>query len=158
MKRTFLAVLAMTAVLALAAPAAAQYPVGDITIALSDVSGLCPGDTVVVSGTQATPGGDVTVLFDGDVIATTQADDDGNYSVTIALPEAAAGDHVITVVDEATGKTASATFTCVAAAAAPAPGLAVTGGDFKVWMLLLGGLILVGAVALFASRRRARNA
>lgn len=157
MKRTFLAVLAMTAVLALAAPAAAQpIYVGNITIGLSAAAGACPGDTITVTGTEFTPGGDVTVLFDGDVVATTQADDDGDVSVTIALPEAAAGDHVITLVDEASGKSVSTVFTCVGAAAAP--GLAVTGGDFKVWMLLLGGLILVGAVALFASRRRARNA
>ncbi|HEX2032537.1 MAG TPA: hypothetical protein VHL78_14255 [Actinomycetota bacterium] len=155
MKRTVLAVLAMSAALVLAAPAAAQY-VGNITVGLSAVAGQCPGDTITVTGTEFTPGGDVTVLFDGDVIATTQADAAGNVAVEIALPEASAGEHVVTLVDETSGKSVSTTLVCVGAAAAP--GLAVTGGDFKVWMLLVGGLIVIGAVALVAGRRRARNA
>jgi hypothetical protein len=158
-KRISVVLVVVGALLTVAAPASAQTPpppdfyVGEADISLSDISGACPGGTTTVFGEEFIPGVPVSIQFDGQEIASVTPGDDGTFSVTITLPEAAAGTHTITAVQPGS-EPASATFTCVVAAA---PGLAVTGGNVQVWMLLVAGLVVVGAVALVAGRRRARR-
>ena len=142
------------ALLLLAVPANAQY-VEAVEIAVSDVTAQCPGQTLTVSGRIPTPRGEVTVLFDGEPVAGTTSDAKGGYSLTFPTPEGAGGTHSVTAVDETTAKMASATIVCVIAAA---PGIAVTGGSIAVWMILLVGLIVVGAVPMVAGRRRSSRA
>ncbi len=40
----------------------------------------------------------------------------------------------------------------------PAEGIAVTGANVTVWMLVVAGLVVVGLTALVAARRKARTA
>ena len=162
MKRigTGAAVVAM--LMAIAGPAKAQefsYPPGGAQIFLGDVSGACPGGTVAVSGSGFADDVAVDIFFDDVLVGSTVADNAGGFSVTIETPDAAAGTHTITAVQDlppnASPDTlvASATFTCVGAA-----GLAVTGGNVAMWMLLVAGLVGIGVIALVAGRRRARRA
>ncbi|MGH2652903.1 MAG: hypothetical protein ACRDHV_00945 [Actinomycetota bacterium] len=157
MKRISVALVALGALLLVAGPAPAQeptpdYPIGAAQISLSDLSAACPGGTTTISGENFLPGVPVSIQFDGEEIASVTPGDDGTLSVTITLPEAAGGTHTITAVQPGSDP-ASATITCVVAA----PGLAVTGGNVQVWMLLVAGLVVVGGVALVAGRRRARR-
>jgi hypothetical protein len=154
-KRISVALVIMGALLLVAGPASAQTPppdfyVGEADISLSDLSGACPGGTTTVFGENFIPGVPVSIQFDGQEIASVTPNDEGEFSVTITLPEAAPGTHTITAVQPGS-EPASATFTCVG------PGLAVTGGNVQMWMLLVAGLVVVGAVALVAGRRRARR-
>lgn len=157
MKRISVALVITGALLLVAGPASAQtpvpdYPPGAADISLSDISAACPGGTTTIFGENFIPGVPVSIQFDGQEIASVTPGDDGTFSVTITLPEAAAGTHTISAVQPGSD-TASATITCVVAA----PGLAVTGGNVQMWMLLVAGLVVVGAVALVAGRRRARR-
>lgn len=150
----------VAALAGMAGPAAAQYPPGLVDIFLSDVSGACPGGVLTISGTGWIPiEPAVLVSFDGVEIGRDFPDAEGNFSLTVTLPEAAPGAHTITAIqfiaaDEPDVLEASATFTCVVGA----PGLAVTGGSVQVWMVLAFGLVGVGAVFLVAARRRSRHA
>jgi hypothetical protein len=143
-------VAAPTIVLLVAGPAAAQYPqAADITI--SDATLSCPGDEFTVAGEGFTPGSTVDIFVDGEPVATVDADGQGDFSVTIDAPDAAAGEHTVTA-ESSAGDRATATVTCVAA------GVAFTGADISVGLLLLMALVAVGAVTLYAGRRRARAA
>lgn len=149
----------LVAWVSMAGPASAQYPPGAAEIFLSDASGACPGGIITISGSGWIPlEPAVLVSFDGEEIGRDFPDDEGNFSVTVTLPEAAAGTHTVTAIqfiaaDEPDVIEASATFTCVGPA-----GLAVTGGSVQVWMLLVLGLAVVGAASLVAGRRRRRRA
>jgi Bacterial Ig domain len=134
--------------LLLTAPASAQYPqVSDITI--SDATLSCPGDEFTIQGEGFTPGSTVDIFVDGEHEATVEADEQGEFSVTIDAPDAAAGEHTVTA-ESSEGDTASATVTCVGAA------VAFTGADVSRGLILLVALVGIGGVALYAGRRRAR--
>jgi hypothetical protein len=151
-KRMALGAVAAAAVMLLASPAAAQYPdVADI--AVSDTTLACPGEDFTISGEGFLPGETVTIFFDGEEVASVTAGDDGTFTVTITVPDAAAGSHTVTAVGEESGGDASATVTCVAGAA-----VAFTGANISVGLILVAALIAVGAVALYAGRRRSRSA
>jgi IPT/TIG domain len=149
--------VAMTAGLVLVAvPAAAQYPQA-ADIVLSDASIDCPsGEVLTITGSGFDPNGPaVQIFFDGQQVAEVSPDNQGNISVTIDPPSSAAGEHTITATQPAEPEpiTASATVTCVAAA-----GVAFTGYDITLGLILLVILVLAGAAALLLGRRRARAA
>ena len=160
MKKTLVAVAAAAIVMApMAGPVSGQYggPVADIT--LSDASISCAtGETLTITGEGFLPNEPfVRIFFDGDQIAQVFPDDQGNISVTVDPPGAAAGQHTISAEqfvapEEDDLITASATVTCVGAA------VAVTGANISVGLILLITLLIVGAGAIFVGRRRARSA
>jgi hypothetical protein len=158
-KKTLLAMVAIGVVVLTAGPAAAQYPqVAGINI--SDAAINCPsGETVTITGEDFIPNEPaVRIFFDGEQVAEVFPDDQGNISVTIDPPGSAVGEHTITarqfVSPEEPGQiVASATLTCVAAG-----GVAFTGFNISLWLIMLAALIVIGAVAVAIGRRRARAA
>jgi hypothetical protein len=150
-RKIVLAVVAAATVTLLAGPATAQYPdVSDVSV--SDTSLACPGEDLTVSGEGFLPGETVNVFFDDQQVASVTAGDDGSFTVTITAPDAAPGQHTVTAVGEESGSDSSATVTCVTGAA-----VAFTGANISMGLILLAALVAVGAVALYAGRRRART-
>jgi hypothetical protein len=146
-----LAVVTVAAVLLLSGPASAQdYPDAAV-ITVSDTSLACPSEDLTISGSGFLPGETVDIFFDGEQVATVEADSDGTFTVTITAPDAAPGEHSVTAVGESGGDD-SATVTCVTGAA-----VAFTGANISMGLILLAALVAIGAVALFAGRRRARS-
>jgi hypothetical protein len=153
--------LATVAIGLVAGPAAAQYPqVADID--LSDAAIDCPsGETLTITGEGFLPNEPaVRIFFDGEEIARVFPDDQGSFSVTIDPPAAATGTHTIqarqfVAAEEPDEIVATATLTCVAGAAVAFTGPTV---NISLGVLILVGLVLVGAGALVAGRRRARRA
>lgn len=159
MKKLLLVISTAAVVTALAAgPAAAQYPEA-ADIAISDAAIDCPsGETLTITGEGFIPNEPaVRIFFDGQQIAEVFPSDEGTFSVTVDPPGAAAGQHTIearqNISPEEPGQiTASATLTCVAGAA-----VAFTGADISLGLVLLVILVIVGAGALVAGRRRSRT-
>lgn len=160
MKRIGTAAAAVAILLLVAGPATAQefnYPPGDRDITLADTTVACPGGTVAVSGSGFADNVEIDIFFDDILVTSVFPDQEGAFSASFTAPEAAAGTHTVTAVQvlpDGTVLEQSATITCVVAAA---PGLAVTGANISMGLLLLAGLIVVGAVALVAGRRRSRT-
>ena len=159
MRRT-LAVLAALCfgglVCAMSAGAQTNYPPSVLGLQLSRSAGG-PGSAVTVSGTACTPGATVTVSFDNQVIGTTIAGPTGTFSTSVTIPSGATpGVHTITA--SGAGCQSSATYTVpsnVAASGAGAAGIAFTGAHNLLGLSEAGaGLALLGAVLVFATRRR----
>ena len=151
MRKMTLVVVAAAAVLLLSGPASAHdYPEAAV-ITVSDTSLACPSEDFTISGSGFLPGETVDIFFDDDQVATVEADSDGTFTVTITAPDAAAGEHSVTAVGESGGDD-SATVTCVTGAA-----VAFTGANISMGLILLAALVAIGAVALYAGRRRARS-
>jgi hypothetical protein len=136
--------------LVLGAPAAAQqYPTPAVAgITVSDATLSCP-QPFTVAGKGFVPGETVNITFDGQSIGSATVNDQGEFSAEVTSPDAAAGSHTVTASDSVS---ASATVTCVAGAA----GVAFTGTNITVGLLVLVGLLMAGAAALLIGRRRAR--
>jgi hypothetical protein len=160
-RRTLISVAAFTVVaLCLAGPAAAQqnYPItGEIQ--LSDASIDCPsGQELTITGEGFLPNEPaVRIFFDGQEIARVFPNAQGEFSVNIDPPGAGAGQHTIEArqfvsAEEPDEIVASATLTCVGA------GVAFTGADVSWGVALVATLLVIGAVALVAGRRRAQRA
>ena len=95
MRKIILLVAAtLLAAVAFAVPASAQY--GDSPS--PGVSNPSPeaGSEITVSGSGCGAGGTVTISLDGEVVATTVADDDGNFSVEIPVPDEP-GNYVLSI-------------------------------------------------------------
>jgi hypothetical protein len=152
MKRTVLILTGLLLSLPVS-PALAQedYPPDVLGLTLSDATLSCPAPTTV-RGEGFPSGSEVDVFLNGDRAATATAGEPGNFSVTVDVP-GGTGQHTISA--SAGGETAAATVTCVAGAAAG--GVAFTGTNITVGLLLLFGLIVAGSAALVAGRRRARS-
>jgi hypothetical protein len=146
-----LAVLATAAVLVLTGPASAQEYPDAAVITVSDSSLACPSEDFTITGSGFLPGETVDIFFDSEQVATVEADSDGTFTVTIAAPDAPAGEHTVAAVGES-GSDDTATVTCVTGAA-----VAFTGANISMGLILLAALVAVGAVALYAGRRRARS-
>lgn len=162
MKR-ILIVMSMGAMAAalMASPSVAQqdYPPDAADIALDDAAIDCPsGETVTITGSGFIPNEPaVRIFFDGEQIAEVFPNSQGEFSVTVDPPGAAAGQHTIqarqfVAAEEPDEIVASATLTCVAGAA-----VAFTGANVTIWMVLLVVLVAAGGLALYAGRRRART-
>jgi len=149
MRRVAAVVGMMLAILALGGGAGAQtYPPDVASISVSDATLSCP-QPFTVSGDGFVPGDTVTVTFDGESIGSATVDEQGEFSVEVTAPDAAAGSHTVTA---SNSDSASATVSCVGPAA---PGVAFTGANITVGLLLLVGLLVAGAGALLLGRRRA---
>jgi hypothetical protein len=146
-----LVVLAAAAVSLLSGPASAQEYPDAAVITVSDTSLACPSEDLTISGSGFLPGETVDIFFDGEQVATVEADSDGTFTVTITAPDAAAGEHSVTAVGESGGDD-SVTVTCVTGAA-----VAFTGANISLGLILLAALVAIGAVALYAGRRRAQS-
>jgi hypothetical protein len=118
------------------------------SIAVSDATLSCP-QPFTVSGDGFEPGDTVTITFDGESIGSATVDDQGEFSADVTAPDAAAGSHTVTA---SNSDSAKATVSCVGPAA---PGVAFTGANITVGLLLLVGLVVAGAGALLLGRRRA---
>jgi hypothetical protein len=155
MFRRTLVVLAVLSLgtLAWAAAAGAQttpsYPPNASVLGLTVTAGG-PGTSVTVSGSACTPGATVTVTFDGQVIGTTTAGPTGAFTMTVTIP-AGATPGVHTILASGAGCSESATFTVPAVAAS---GVAFTGANVGGLSAAGAGLALLGAVLVFATRRR----
>ncbi len=154
-----LSIVLATLILALgpSAPAAAQYPPGDqAEVAVSRVAVTCP-ETITVSGSGFSPGSRVTISFEGDVVARAMVDAQGEFAAEITVPAAEPGRHTLTVSGEDTrGRAVSRNVTIQCVAESPA-GVALTGTNITVWMIIAAALLLTGAAALAAGRRRPRS-
>jgi hypothetical protein len=161
-KRILVAIMAVGGISLAAGPAAAQarYPPAVAAITISDAAINCPSsETVTITGEGFIPNEPaVRIFFDGEQVAEVFPDDQGNISVTIDPPGSAVGEHTITarqfVSPEEPGQiVASATLICVAAG-----GVVFTGFNISLWLIMVAGLLMIGAVALAVGRRRARAA
>jgi hypothetical protein len=77
------------------------------------------GTEVEISGTDFGDEEDIVIEFDGDEIADDETDSDGEFEITIEIPESIAGDHDIKVIGEDSLAEVTATFTVE-------PGIAVS--------------------------------
>src|SRR6185503_6301496 len=85
-------ILAAVALVALAPAAHAQYQPGGGT-SVSD-STVTRGQTITVTADGCTPGEEVTFFFDGSAAGTATADDAGEASGSVTIPDdASAGTH-----------------------------------------------------------------
>ncbi|MFN2590311.1 MAG: LPXTG cell wall anchor domain-containing protein [Actinomycetota bacterium] len=144
----------------MASPAAAQdYPVPNPICVLSDTT-VAPGDTITVSGFNWLPNSNVLIQFFSDpvVLGTAQTDDDGEFSTAVQIPsDATAGQHTIRVTGrDQNGELATADCPLqVVAAPAPGPGgVAFTGTNVSLGLLILGALVIAGLGLVVASRRK----
>ena len=158
MKRFGMALVATLLVvmgLALAGPASAGtacYP-------------TCPtsgGSGSTITGAGWCPGSDVTISVDGDVVGTATVAGDGTFSFDLPDSVDTTVDHTITVDGSQSDCTTPFTDTFVLGETGTNPpvpgstggGTAFTGATISVGLLAFGALLIVGAGALLASRRR----
>ena len=156
MKRFSLAIVATLVVvmgLAFAGPASAGttcYP-------------SCPtsgGSDGTITGAGWCPGSDVTISVDGEVVGTATVAGDGTFSFDLPDSVDTTVDHTITVDGLQTDCQTPFTDTFVLGGSGAGgdgnggDGTAFTGANISVGLLALGALLIVGAGALMASRRR----
>ncbi|MEM2105139.1 MAG: S8 family serine peptidase [Candidatus Bathyarchaeia archaeon] len=101
-----------------------NVPIGEqsITISLNPAAGS-PGTKVAVTGTRASANGNVSIYWDGTFMANTTANNLGNFSYALTVPEdALAGIHEIMAVDTTTGRMASAFFRVIIITLNPSEG------------------------------------
>ena len=148
--RVFLA-LALTVILVLGtAASAADYGGGTLTI---DRPTLVPGQEFHVTGTGCPPATAVTVDLDGRRLGTTNADGDGDFTFTGAVPSGTApGQHTLSAVcgdlDQSLVITVPGAEDTVAAGMVPR-----TGAESGPLVRLAVVLLLLGAGALLLARR-----
>jgi Big-like domain-containing protein len=121
----------------------------------------CPtsgGSGGTITGSGWCPGSDVTISVDGDVVGTATVAGDGTFSFDLPSSVDTTVDHTITVEGLQSDCTTPFTDTFVlggtGAGAGGGGGTAFTGANISVGLLALGALLIVGAGALLASRRR----
>ena len=160
---TAVSLVALLAVaLLLSAPAHAQtYPPKPPSIGVNDTL-VRPGDKVVVSGADWCPGSTVDIFLDGKFITTADVGGDGTFSTSITVPAGTdAGPAEITVegLDETCEETRvlGRTITVVLAATESGGSLPFTGDNVSVWMIVVAGLLVVGAGFAVAGRRREKH-
>lgn len=86
------------------------------------------GQAVVVSGTAFNAGGLIAINYDGKVVTTATADNEGFFTVSFSVPQSNSGEHLITVEDGTS--TREAEFT-VESIPPPAPKLVLPGMESK---------------------------
>ncbi|MGH2652932.1 MAG: hypothetical protein ACRDHV_01090 [Actinomycetota bacterium] len=158
-RMTGAAITATAAILLLAAPAGAQeYPPEGATCGVS-ATVVPAGGSLTVSCAGLLPGSPWTITFESEpqVLATGTAGADGSFSTSVTIPSnASPGAHTLTITGtEADGSPFSISIPITVSGAA-VPGLAVTGGNITVGLILLAGLLAAAAAALLVGRRRAR--
>jgi LPXTG-motif cell wall-anchored protein len=109
-----------------------------------------------ITGAGWCPGSDVTISVDGDVVGTETVAGDGTFSFDLPTSVDLTVDHTITVEGLQSDCTTPFTDTFVLGAEGtnPGGGTAFTGANISIGLVALGALMIVGAGALLASRRR----
>jgi LPXTG-motif cell wall-anchored protein len=105
-----------------------------------------------ITGSNWCPGSEVQIFVDGDLVGTAHVASDGTFTFT--LPNSVGpGTHHIEVVGLAPDCRTTVTrgFTIVLGGGG---GTAFTGANISMGLLILGALLIVGAGALVAGRRR----
>jgi LPXTG-motif cell wall-anchored protein len=144
-----------------AAQPAVYPPIPTFSITLSG-SSFPPGASITVTISGCTPGSVVTITLGTQVVTVTCSGPAGAFrmptvagapsaTATVTAPTAP-GTYTMTATDEATGRTASVTFTV--AAAAPSGGLPTTGSDSNRTTQIAVSAVAVGAGLAFVARRR----
>ena len=149
-RATMVALFALLALVGLGGTASAQpYPPeeGEGTVSRTTVE---PGGSVEFCGDGFAPGSPVEVADNGDVVDVVDADDSGEFCITLTLEEA--GTHVLSgtgINDFGEPRTVTATVTVAAG------GLPATGSDTILPAIGVGlGLVTFGTFLLYAVRRR----
>ena len=157
MKKIAIAALSLVTTVLVAGPASAQeYPPGGATCGVSSTV-VPPGGSLTVGCDNLLPGSPFTIEFlSPEVLATGTVDADGSFSETVSIPsDARPGDHLIRVRGtDADGDPVSIEIP-ITVPGPGAEGVAFTGANITVGMLILAGLIVAGSAALVAGRRRA---
>ena len=154
---TMTAALALVAILAL--PAFAQQPYPPTVAGVVEVSDQtidCGAETFTISGSGWAANSQVSITFAGQDLGTAPTDATGSFSISVTPPEAS-GTQTLTVTQGSLSETAQ--VTCVTGvgpggAEQGGGGVAFTGANITVGLLLLVGLILAGAATLALGRRR----
>ena len=168
MLRRMTVVFAVMAALALPATAvlAQDYPLEEGTLQVEgqddggsgDEPVLQPGEEITVSGGGFAPGVTVTVAIQSDPVqlARTEADAEGDISVTVAIPASfPAGEHPITATgDDPDGGTLTLRQE-VTVTGNDESSLAYTGMNVATLLPVAGLLLVAGAGVLTVNRRRA---
>lgn len=173
-KRVLLATLVFLVVGLLAgSPAAfAQYPPTTGRAGVND-SQVPPGGDLTVSGSGWLGGSFVDLQFQSAPVdlGIASVNAQGTFQKTVTIPsDATPGAHSVRVSGTASNGQSDTVFIPIQILGAGAGGGAGVGGGgdagavtipftgivLRRWMLLIGGLTLLGSVALFAGRRRAR--
>ena len=120
----------------------------------------CPtsgGSNGTITGAGWCPGSDVTISVDGDVVGTATVAGDGTFSFDLPDSVDLTVDHTITV-DGPAERLHHPVHRYVRARrdrdAGGGGGTAFTGANISIGLVALGALLIVGAGALLASRRR----
>lgn len=138
------------------AAACGGYPCPDVDV---NVDGNpSPGSTVPVVGGNWCPNSTVSIYLDGVFQGTATTNDQGSFTFDLKLSNAiASGQHTVTVVGYDASCTTLRSATAIITIAGGEGGrgaLPFTGSNISVAAMLLVALVLVGAVALVAGRRR----
>jgi hypothetical protein len=119
------------------------------------------GGEVHILGSNFTPGSEVDFFIDGEFLGTAEVDPDdadGNIDVTFPLPEGfnIDGEFTITTVCPDGDVASNILIVGLGVTTTTTTGLPVTGSDSTVDFVRIGiGLVVVGALVLALSRRRA---
>jgi LPXTG-motif cell wall-anchored protein len=107
------------------------------------------GSGRTITGDHWCPDSTVTIFVDGDQVGTAHVASDGTFSFTLpdSVPD---GTHTITIegLKDDCSTVADVSFTLVLGTTA------FTGSNISIGVIALGALLIVGAGALIASRRR----
>lgn len=140
--------VALAAAVFAVAPASAQYPFPEgETPAVTGT--FRAGGTVVISGGGFAPGSEVKCEVNGQVVATTTADAEGNFFCEITVPSNLVGRRItVRAVGIATGGAPKIqTLT--------ANVLAATGGDSKALLSIALAVVVAGGLLFTLGKRRA---
>ena len=126
---------------------AQTYPPDGETIEVSD-SIVVPCESITVTGANYTPGSTIDIVFNGVVIGTATVAADGTFSATVAIPcDTAPGTYVLSAGDA----TSQITVVSEGVVVDGGPG---TGADVSAALIVMVGLLVLGVVAIWATRRR----
>lgn len=146
--------------LSLAGTASAQqYPTQTGNLQ-TDKTAVRPGEPITVTGGGFAGNSTVTINFDTQVLGTTVARPDGNFSTTVTIPaNAAPGRHTLAAVGTApngTSRRLTSTVEVLGVAAQRDGGLLPRTGNGLTPPLAASAVLLIGAgsVAVVATRRR----
>ena len=145
------------AVVAFATPANAQPYTTQPATSVSNQSPAA-GSSLTFCGQGFLPGETVTITLDHSVsYPSATTDTSGNFCATIVLGATlTAGTHTLTATGVTSGRTSGTTIQVLGASASAAPttsGLAFTGAN-AISIGALGGLLLLGGVAMVVAGRR----
>lgn len=142
-KPVIAAVLAVMLALFSASPAGAQTYGEPITVS--------PGETITVTGSGCSPGANVKIFLDDELLTSTTADDDGSFTVDVTIPlDTSLGLHTLTATCDGS-VTLTLTLNVVASGTLP-----VTGSSDRTGLVVGIGaaLVVLGAAALYGARLR----